>query len=110
MEPAVIASGDPVKLMVGAFTVAVPLPEVKPTAEAVMLADPMPVPVNCGGVAGVVAPAAMVTVAGDTVTLVVSLLASVTVTPPAGAGADRVISRLAVRPRFTDALETVIDG
>ena len=58
-------------------------------AEAVTLADPIPAPLTCGCVAGVVAPAAMETLAGA-VTLVVSLLARFTVKPPAGAGADRV--------------------
>ena len=48
-------------------------------AEALMFADPKLTPVTCGCVAGVVCPAAILTLAGDTVTLVVSLLLSVTV-------------------------------
>ena len=46
-------------------------------------------PVTCGCVAGVVAPAGMKTLAGVTVTLEVSVLLSVTVTPPAGASGDK---------------------
>ena len=55
-----------------------------------MLADPKFTPLTCGCVAGVVCPAAMLTVVGDTVTFVVSLLLSVTVTPPDGAAAGKV--------------------
>src|SRR5262249_8136915 len=51
-------------------------------------------PVTCGCEAGVVCPAAIVTVAGDTVTLEVSLLDKVTVTPPAGAGEDRLTANM----------------
>ena len=39
---------------------------------------------------GVVAPAAIVTVAGEMLNLLASLLTSVTVTPPVGAAADSV--------------------
>jgi hypothetical protein len=93
--PALTVSGDPEKLIVGADTVTVPLPEVKFVADAVTVADPMPAPVTCGCVAGVVAPAAMDTLAGDTVTFVVSLLPRFTVTPPPGAGADKVTANTA---------------
>ena len=66
------------------------VPEVNPDADAVMLAEPMLTAVTVGCVVGVVAPAAMVTLAADTVTFVVSLLVKATVTPPAGAGTGRV--------------------
>jgi hypothetical protein len=66
-------------------------------------------PVTVGCVAGVVAPAAMETLAGDTVTLVLSLLARLTVTPPVGAAADRVTVRFVGVPRFTEAAGTPID-
>jgi hypothetical protein len=56
-----------------------------------MFADPKFTPLTCGCVAGVVCPAAILTVAGDTVTFVVSLLLSVTVTPPDGAGVPKVM-------------------
>ena len=55
--------------------------------------------------AGVVWPAAILTVAGETVTFVVSLLLSVTVTPPAGAGAGKVIVNAVERFGPTVTLE-----
>ena len=64
-------------------------------AFAVIVAVPAPVPVTCGCVAGAVAPAAIVTLAGDTVTFVASLLESVTVTPPAGAATGSVTVKAA---------------
>src|SRR5215472_16258189 len=70
-----------------------------------MFADPKLTPVTCGCVAGVVCPAAILTLAGDTVTLVVSLLLSVTVTPPAGAAVPRVIAKAADCPGATTTLE-----
>src|SRR5579884_3524288 len=63
-----------------------------------MVADPTLTPVTCGCVAGRVAPEAMVTVLGDTVTLVESLLERVTVTPPFGAGVDNWIASVADCP------------
>ena len=79
----------------GAKNFTAPLPDAYPVAEAVMFAagDPAASPVTCGAVAGVVAPAAMVTEEGLTVALAESL-ASVTVTA-AAAGADRVTCRFA---------------
>ena len=70
-----------------------------------MLADPKLTPVTCGCEAGVVCPAAMLTVAGDTVTLPVSLLDNDTVTPPAGAAVGRVTAKAAdsVGPTVTPA-------
>jgi hypothetical protein len=61
-------------------------------------------PVTVGCVAGVVAPAAMKTLAGDTVTLVLSLLARLTVTPPAGAFWDRVTVNGFDWPKFTEVV------
>ena len=55
-----------------------------------MLADPKFTPPTSGCVIGVVCPGAMLTVVGDTVTLVGSLLLSVTVTPTAGAAVPSV--------------------
>jgi hypothetical protein len=52
-----------------------------------MVADPTLPPVTCGCAAGVVAPPEITTLAGETLTIVGSLLESVTVTPPAGAAA-----------------------
>jgi hypothetical protein len=66
----------------------------------VMVAEPIPAPVTCGCVAGVVAPAAMKTLAVDNVTLDVSLLARFTVTPPVGAASDRLTLKVADCPRF----------
>jgi hypothetical protein len=57
-----------------------------------MVADPRLTPVTVGCEAGVVWLAAMVTVAGDIVTLLVLLLDRLTVTPPAGAGEDKLIA------------------
>ena len=57
-----------------------PLPLLYPVAAAVMLAEPKLTPVTFGCVAGVNWPAVMVTLAGETVTLDVSLLVRVTVT------------------------------
>ena len=51
----------------------------------------------------------MNTLAGA-VTFVGSLLLRLMVRPPAGAAADRVTDRLAVWPRLTDVLATVIMG
>ena len=81
------------------------LADVYPGAEAVMFADPKFTPLTCGCVAGVVWPPAILTVAGDTVTFVVSLLLSVTVTPPVGAGAGRLIVNAVERFGPTVTLE-----
>ena len=72
-----------------------------------MLAEPGPLPVNCGGVAGVVAPAAIVTVAGEIPTLLL-LLDKVIVAPPAGAGAERVTCKGKNCPNGTFAPVSVI--
>ena len=52
-------------------------------------------PVTCGCAAGVVCPAAMLTVPGVMVTFEVSLLLNVTVTPPVGAGVPNVTAKAA---------------
>ena len=69
-----------------------------------IVAEPMPAPVTCGCVAGTVAPCGMTTLAGVTVTFEASLLFSVTVTPPAGAGAGRVTVNGADWPNLTGVL------
>src|ERR1700730_14666730 len=56
-----------------------------------MPADPKSRPVTCGCAAGVVRPAGMLTLVGDTVTFEVSALASRTVAPPGGAGVGNVM-------------------
>jgi hypothetical protein len=56
-----------------------------------MLADPKLTPVTCGCTPGVVCPAATVTVGGEIVTFEASLLLSVTVTPPEGAGVPKTM-------------------
>src|SRR4029079_15886720 len=61
----------------------------------------MPAPVTWGGVAAVVAPCGMTTLAGVTVTFEVLLLARVTVTPRAGAGAGNVTTKAADWPSLT---------
>ena len=65
-----------------------------------MVADPTPAPVTWGCTAGVVAPAAIDTLAG-TVTLDGSLLIRVTLIPPAGAGVDKVTANGADCPSPT---------
>ena len=89
------------KLML-ALTVTGWLADVKPGADAVMVAFPKLMPVTCGCVEGVVAPGAITTLAGDIETLVLSLLERETVTPPAGAGPDRVTGNGADTPGPTD--------
>ena len=60
---------------------------VKPPADAVTVTDPIATPVTCGCVLGVLAPWLIKTL-GGTLSMVGSLLTSVTVTPPTGAGVD----------------------
>lgn len=55
-----------------------------------IVAKPIPTPITCGWRVGVVAPWGTTTLDGVTTTFEVSLLSSVTVTPPVGAGVDRV--------------------
>jgi hypothetical protein len=64
-------------------------------ADAEIFAEPKPIPLTIGWVSGVVLPVAIVTLEGETVTFVLSLLLSVTVTPPAGAGVPSVIGNAA---------------
>jgi hypothetical protein len=77
------------KLMVRLVTCTTWLAGVQPGADAPMVADPLLIPVTCGCVAGIVAPCTITTLDGVTVTFDGSLLTSVTVTPPAAAGADK---------------------
>jgi len=61
-----------------------------------MVADPTATPVIVGCVTGVVDPAAIVTVAGEIVSVVVSVLLKLTVTPPVGAVDDKLIGNVTV--------------
>ena len=56
------------------------------------MADPKVTPFTCAGVTGVVAPAGIKTL-GETVSMLVLLLASVTVTPPVGAAVPKVTDK-----------------
>ena len=67
----------------------------KPVADAVMLALPIVTPVTCGFVDATFAPAGTKTLA-VTVATAVLLLTKFTVTPPAGAGVERLKARLLV--------------
>ena len=86
-------------------TVTVPLPEVKPVAEAVMVADPMPTPVTVAE--PLIAPAAMLMLAGAG-TFVASLVVKFMVTPPAGAGDDSVTGKLVDKLSPTEGLPKAI--
>ena len=77
---------------------------VKPGELAVTFADPRLTPVIWAGMLGVVAPPAIKTV-GVTVSLVVSLLCSVIVAPPTGAGVKRVTLNGVLAPTATVAPE-----
>jgi hypothetical protein len=69
-------------------------------------------PVTRGGVNGAIEPAAMVTVEGAMVTFVRSLLTRLIVTPPVGAGADRVTANVAdwPGPTLTPGGRTIVPG
>src|ERR1700737_1428323 len=71
-----------------------------------MVAEPIPAPVTCGCVAGVVAPFRMTTLDG-TVTLFVSLLVRVTVTS-ADAGCDKLTANVADSPNPTVAVAGIL--
>src|SRR3954463_2863913 len=88
-----------------------------------MFALPRLTPLNCGCEAGLVAPAAICTLAGETDTLEGSLLANAMVTPPGGAAAGSVMARPAdcprlrirffgtpIPPRFTTEMFAVVSG
>jgi hypothetical protein len=68
----------------------------------VMVTAPILMPVTFGWVAGVLSPAAMLTVPGEIDSLEESLLVSVTVAPPAGAGDPKVTGKSTevLRPTF----------
>ena len=78
------------------------VPEVKNGADAVIFADPGATPFSCGALNGCVDPDGMVTVAGETPTLVESELERVTVTPPAGAAEGSVTCNGVNCPITTD--------
>src|ERR1035441_2860771 len=67
-----------------------------------MVTAPILMPVAFGWVVGVVCPAGMLAVVGEKVSLERSLLVSVTVTPPAGAGVPNVTGKSTevLRPTF----------
>jgi len=68
----------------------------------VIVTEPMPAPLTCGCVVGVVAPCGMITLTGVTMTFEPSsLVFKLTVTPPNGAGADSVTANDADWPSFT---------
>ena len=73
-------------------------------ADADILDDPKLTPLICGCVSGVVLPAAIVTLAGETVARLVSLLLRVIVTPPGGAAVPRDTGKVADCPGATDTL------
>ena len=79
--------------------------DVKPGADAVILAEPRLIPLTDGCVVGVVAPAAMNTVIGATVISEVLLLFKVTVTPPAGAAEGREMGNAAEWASPTETFE-----
>lgn len=72
-----------------------------------MVAEPGPLPVICGEATGEVAPAAIVTVAGEMVILLL-LLDRVTSVPPVGAGADKAMGKGTDCPNATFVLVSVI--
>jgi hypothetical protein len=92
-EPNVIVAPT----VTGALAVVYPVPD------AEMFAEPRFTPVTVGCVAGVVAPALIVTLADEIVTFVVSLLDRFTVTA-LGAGVGRVTANVAVLPNPSDVL------
>ena len=71
---------------------------VRPAVDAITFAVPKLTPVTLGTEVGVVAPSRIKTLAGETVRMEVSLLASATKTPPAGAGLARVTWKAADWP------------
>jgi hypothetical protein len=66
------------------------LVDVKPNADAVMVADPAPMPFTIGTTLDFIAPGGMITAVGVTVTFDVSLLFSVIYTLLAGPATDNV--------------------
>ena len=85
-----------------AFTCTVTLAGAKLGADADRLDEPKFTPLTWGCVSGVVLPAGIVTLEGETTTRVVSLLLIVTVTPPAGAAVPSVTGNVANWPGATD--------
>src|SRR3954465_5064890 len=85
------------------------LADVYPAADAVMVDTPTLCPTTCGCTAGDVAPAATNTLLVGRITQLVSLLVSVTTTPPAGAGVPRMIGNGADSPSGTARFGSVIE-
>jgi hypothetical protein len=90
---------DCAKLMV-AFTCTVALAEVIPLPEALMFAEPVLTPVTVGWLAGAVWPARIVILAGEIVSLVVSLLLRA-MTKSEDAGLARLTAKAVDLPRPT---------
>jgi hypothetical protein len=82
-------------------TVTLVLPDVKPDADAVMVAIPALWPFTWGCEPGVLAPAGIRKLDGEAVAFAGSLLVRVTVTPPAGAGTGNVTGSAADSPART---------
>jgi hypothetical protein len=87
-----------------ALTCTVALALVMPVPDALIFAEPRLTPVMVGCVAGAVWPAKMVIVAGETVSFVVSLLASAIV-KSVGAALARVTGKVTVAPKPTAGAE-----
>jgi hypothetical protein len=110
--PAVIVEGVAVnEVMAGAGvaggfgpTCTLPLAEAKPLAHAVMIADPILMPLTVGARLGVSAPCGMKMFSGATVTFEGSLLVSVMNTPPDGAAVTNVTGNGADSPGATVTL------
>jgi hypothetical protein len=105
--PIVMLTGEKLRAAPATCTVFVSLE--KPGADAPIIAEPKLTPVTCGCVTGVIAPWAIVIVVGLTVTFVKSLVASVMVTPPTGAGVNRLTAKGAdcPNPTVTPACSTI---
>lgn len=100
--PTINPRGDPRKLMVGPLpTVTVWLAEDNPVPEAVMIADPLPIPVTVGTRLGAVAPCGMKILVGEIATFDGSLLIRLRNTPPEPAGLVKVTGKSAVWPTTT---------
>ena len=76
--------------MTVAITLTAALSPLRPSADAVIVADPKSMPFTIGSELGVVAPGAKMTLGVLTVTFVMSLLDKETTRPPCGAGFARV--------------------
>ncbi len=99
-EPSVSVCGVSRLLPPLAMACTWPLPPVKPAAVALMFASPGATPLICGCTAGEVVPAAIMALA-VTVAFEASLDARVTMSPPAGAGVNKLTGNAALWPTVT---------